>query len=375
MLTVKRFNFPWLPLALALGLAGCDQAPLPSEAAVPRSVEVQVVASEPFTPMAQLPGRVEPVRVAEVRARVAGIVLKQRFEEGADVKAGDLLFEIDPAPLKAAVAHAEGELGRAQASVLEARARLKRYQQLVDSHAISAQDFDTASANLQLAQADVRSAQASLDTARLNLGYASVRAPISGRIGRALVTEGGLVGQSEATLMARIQQLDPIYVDFNQPVADALRLREALQNRSKGTERTLSVQVEGTELHREGVLLFTDVSVDRGTGQVTLRGRFANPDAALLPGMYVRVTAPQGPERPAVFVPQRAVSRDATGQARVMVVGQGQQAEVRQIETGIMLGGRWQVLAGLAPGDHVIVSALVGLAPGAPVTPQTAPAR
>ncbi len=195
-------------------------------------VEVLTVQAEPLALSSELPGRIEPVRVAEVRARVAGIVVRKRFEEGADVKAGDLLFQIDPAPLKAAVSRAEGELARNRAVLFEAQARVRRYEPLVKIQAVSQQDFDTATADLRSAEAATRSAQADLETARLNLGYASVTAPISGRIGRALVTEGALVGQGEATLMARIQQLDPIYADFTQTAAEALRLRDALK---KGT--------------------------------------------------------------------------------------------------------------------------------------------
>lgn len=286
--------------ALVAVLVGCEQSEAPEpDAETARPVDVVTVATEPLTLTSELPGRIEPMRVAEVRARVAGIVVQKRFEEGADVKAGDLLFQIDPAPLKAAVSRAEGELARAQAAQQEAQARVRRYEPLVKIEAVSQQDFDSATADLRSAQASVRSAQADVETARLNLGYASVKAPISGRIGRALVTEGALVGQGDATLMARIQQLDPIYADFTQPVADALRLREALQsgNLAAGQSQVLRLRIEGTPYEREGELLFSDISVDRGTGQVSLRGKFDNADGLLLPGMYVRVTAPQGYRR------------------------------------------------------------------------------
>ncbi len=242
-------------------------------------VEVLTVQAEPLALSSELPGRIEPVRVAEVRARVAGIVVRKRFEEGADVKAGDLLFQIDPAPLKAAVSRAEGELARNRAVLFEAQARVRRYEPLVKIQAVSQQDFDTATADLRSAEAATRSAQADLETARLNLGYASVTAPISGRIGRALVTEGALVGQGEATLMARIQQLDPIYADFTQTAAEALRLRDALKKGTlaAGDSQALTLRVEGTPYERQGALQFADVAVDRGTGQIALRGKFANP--------------------------------------------------------------------------------------------------
>ena len=238
-----------------------------------------------------LPGRVEPMRVAEVRARVAGIVLSRNFEEGADVKAGDVLFRIDPAPFKAALSRAQGEVAKADAALSDAQAVLRRYTPLVKIEAVSQQDFDAASAAVKSAQAARRSAQADVETAQLNLDYATVKAPISGRIGRAQVTEGALVGQNEATVMAKIQQLDPIYVDFTQPVADMLRMREAMQTGELGQEEgaDISISIDGADRTRSGRLLFSDIAVDRGTGQVSLRGEFANPDVLLLPGMYVRV--------------------------------------------------------------------------------------
>ncbi len=328
-------------------------------------VEVLTVQAEPLALSSELPGRIEPVRVAEVRARVAGIVVRKRFEEGADVKAGDLLFQIDPAPLKAAVSRAEGELARNRAVLFEAQARVRRYEPLVKIQAVSQQDFDTATADLRSAEAATRSAQADLETARLNLGYASVTAPISGRIGRALVTEGALVGQGEATLMARIQQLDPIYADFTQTAAEALRLRDALK---KGTLAAL--RVEGTPYERQGALQFADVAVDRGTGQIALRGKFANPDGVLLPGMYVRVRTPQGIDNQAILVPQRAVHRSSDGSAQVMVVGADERAEARSVGTGVMQGSRWQITEGLEPGDRVIVGGLAAVQPGVKIVPK-----
>ncbi|MDH1658329.1 MexC family multidrug efflux RND transporter periplasmic adaptor subunit [Pseudomonas mosselii] len=362
-------------LAVAVALAGCgaaDEQQAGAETAFP--VEIVTVAAEPLALASTLPGRVEPMRVAEVRARVAGIVLHKRFEEGADVKAGDVLFQIDPAPFKAALARAEADLARAQAVQHEAQARVKRYEPLVKIEAVSQQDFDSATAELRSAQAAVRSAQADVQTARLNLGYATVTAPISGRIGRALATEGALVGQGDATLMARIQQLDPIYVDFTQSAADALRLRQALKDGALagGDDKALTAQVEGTDYQRQGALMFTDVAVDRGTGQVSLRGRFDNADGILLPGMYVRVRTPQGTDQQAILVPQRAVQRGSDGEARVMVVGTGSLAEVRSVRTGGMHGSRWQIVEGLRGGDQVIVGSPAGLAPGMPVVPAQA---
>ncbi len=359
-------------LAAAIVLAGCGPAnEQASMAEVARPVEVLAVKTEPLALTTELPGRVEPMRVAEVRARVPGIVMQKRFEEGADVKAGDLLFQIDPAPLKAALSRAEGELARTQSVVLEAQARVKRYEPLVKIEAVSQQDFDSATADLRSAQAATRSAQADLQSARLNLDYASVTAPISGRVGRALVTEGALVGQGEATLMARIQQLDPVYVDFTQSAADALRLRESLKGGklSADDNKALSIQVDGTAYERQGALMFTDVAVDRGTGQVLLRGKFANTDGVLLPGMFVRVRTPQGTDNQAILVPQRSVQRGSDGAAQVMVVGADDRVESRNVVTGGMQGSRWQIREGLKAGDQVIVGGLAGLQPGVKVAP------
>ncbi|MBD9398182.1 MexC family multidrug efflux RND transporter periplasmic adaptor subunit [Pseudomonas sp. PDM11] len=361
-----------ITLSMAIALAGCDKGDKGWGEAPPREVDVLTIKTEPFTVVAELPGRIEPVRVAEVRARVAGIVLKRTFEEGADVKAGDLLFQIDPAPFKAALSRAEGELARAEAQLFQAQATVERYQPLVKINAVSQQDFDVARATLRSAQADKRSAQANVETAKLDLGYAQVRAPIAGRIGRAQVTEGALVGQGETTLLARIQQLDPVYADFSQPAADALRLRAAIADGKVSGEgdKTLSLRVDGTDIQSQGTLLFTDISVDRSTGQIALRGRFDNPQGVLLPGMYVRVRTPQGLDQEAILVPQRAVQRAADGKASVMLLGEGNSVEARPVTTGAMQGARWQITDGLKAGDKVIVSSLSAIQPGAKVVPR-----
>ncbi|KAB0548768.1 MexC family multidrug efflux RND transporter periplasmic adaptor subunit [Pseudomonas argentinensis] len=361
-----------ITLSIVIGLAGCDRGEQGWGEAPPREVDVLTVKTEPFTVVAELPGRIEPVRVAEVRARVAGIVLKRTFEEGADVKAGDLLFQIDPAPFKAALSRAEAELARADAQLFQAQATVKRYEPLVKINAVSQQDFDVARATLRSAQADKRSAQANVETAKLDLGYAQVRAPIAGRIGRAQVTEGALVGQGETTLLARIQQLDPVYADFSQPAADALRLRAAIADGkvSGDGDKTLSLRVDGTDIESKGTLLFTDISVDRSTGQIALRGRFDNPQGVLLPGMYVRVSTPQGLDQNAILVPQRAVQRSADGKASVMLLGADDTVEARPVTTGTMQGARWQITDGLKAGDQVITSSLSAIRPGAKVVPR-----
>lgn len=363
--------WPLVALAVVMLMAGCG-ADHVEEAATP-VVEVVNVQPQPFAVTSELPGRIEPVRVAEVRARVAGIVLSRHFEEGADVKAGDLLFRLDPAPFQAALSQAEGELARAEATLAEKQAVVARYTPLVKIEAVSRQDFDAAQAAFKSARAMLKTATAGVDTARLNLEYATVKAPISGRIGRALATEGALVGQDEATPLAMIQQLDPIYADFRQPVADALRLRRAFadgklqQKESAGA--VISISVEGTGEKRDGHLLFSDISVDRGTGQVLLRGRFPNPDGLLLPGMYVRVHTPQGIDPQAILVPQRSVQRNLDGTAQVLLVGANNVVQARIVQTGSMRGTEWQIVEGLKPGDKVIVGgALAAVQPGVAVT-------
>lgn len=368
---------PWalLTLATALFVSGCGEGAPPRSSPASVSVEVVTVEAQSYAQSSELPGRIEPVRVAEVRARVAGLVLSRHFEEGADVKQGEVLFRIDPRPFQAALSRARGELARAEAALTETQSVVRRYEPLAKIEAVSQQDYDAALAAFQRAQAERQSARANVETSQLDLQYATVTAPISGRVGRALVTEGALVGQGEATPMALIQQLDPIYADFRQPVADVLRLREALAQGSvqdyQGKGARISLHVDGTSQTREGHLLFSDISVDRGTGQVALRGQFTNADGLLLPGMYVRVRTPQGTSPQAILVPQRAVRRSLDGKALVLVVGEDNTAQPRQVETGAMQGSQWHILNGLKPGERVIVGGAAR--PGATVTVAAAP--
>lgn len=354
-------------------LAGCDEqhaatAPSPP----PEQVKTLVVQPRPFAMSTELPGRIEPVRVAEVRARVAGVVLSRHFREGSDVRAGQLLFSIDPAPLDAALMRAQGALAKAEADVYRATAQVQRFRQLVEIDAVSPQAFDDAVFDLKRAQAERLTFQAELKTARLNLDYAQVRAPISGRIGRALVSEGALVGQDEATQMARIQQLDPIYADFTQPAEQVVALRQALAEgrlteAGKGAA-VVTLQVGNPRQTLQGELLFSDISVDRSTGQVTLRGQFANPGNVLLPGMYVRVVAPAGIDPQALFVPQQALQRGADGQARLMLVDAHGVVRERVVVTGAMVGSQWQITQGLAAGEQVVIERADKLVAGTQVT-------
>jgi multidrug efflux system membrane fusion protein len=361
--------------ALLALLAGCGKSPeTNASGTAPEPVDVLAVQTQVFTVSSELPGRVEPVRVAEVRARVAGIVLSRHFREGADVKAGELLFRIDPAPLRAALSRAQGELARAEAALAEAQALLRRYEPLVAIEAVSRQDFDSAQAAQRSAKAARQSALAEVEAAQLNLDYAEVKAPLAGRIGRALVTEGALVGQNEATPMALIQQISPVYVDFQQPAAEAQRLRVAMAEGklqgASGKDAPVSLTLEGTSVQRQGKLLFSDISVDRATGQLSLRGEFDNRDGLLLPGMYVRVQLHQGQDPAAILLPQRAVQRGADGSAHVLVVDQEQKAQIRPVRTGAMQGALWQITEGLVPGDQVIVGRMAKVQPGSKVAPE-----
>ncbi|WP_185268205.1 efflux RND transporter periplasmic adaptor subunit [Halopseudomonas xiamenensis] len=361
---------------IVLALAGCQKQTDAEQEPPPPQAKVQVIEPAAHMLTGDLPGRIEPARTAEVRARVPGIVLQRLFEEGANVKAGDVLFRIDPAPLEAAVAQARGALARAEASVYQADSLVRRYEPLVEARAISQQDYDNAIAAQKSAQAEKLSAQAALQTARLNLDYATVTAPIDGRIGRALVTEGALVGQGEATPMARIQQLDPIYADFTQSVDDLLRLRAAaadgrIELQEDGAAR-VRITLGQQGFSQEGRLLFSDISVDRSTGQVTLRAELPNPDAVLLPGMYVRVQTELGVEPSAVFIPQRAVQRGTDSIPRVLVVDGDNKVQERQVTLGAMRGSDWQVTSGLEQGERVIVEAVAKFQPGSTVEPVTA---
>ncbi|WNW10405.1 efflux RND transporter periplasmic adaptor subunit [Pseudomonas sp. DTU_2021_1001937_2_SI_NGA_ILE_001] len=356
----------WLLMTvLACSACGEQKAPVASQAALPQ-VKTLMVQPRAFAMTSDLPGRIEPVRIAEVRARVAGVVLTRHFKEGSDVKAGQLLFSIDPAPFKAALMRAEGALAKAEADAFRAGAQVKRLKQLVQINAVSQQAFDEALSDLKSAEADRLSAQADVTTARLNLGYCQVRAPIDGRIGRAMVSEGSLVGQDEATQLARIQQLDPIYADFTQSADQVVALQQALASGRLSREgpAQVSLQVGNPPQLRQGALMFSDISVDRSTGQVTLRGEFSNPDHLLLPGMYVRVQAPAGVDPQALFVPQQAVQRGADGQARLLVVDAGEVLQERVVRTGAMLGSDWQITEGLAAGEQVVVERVGKLAAG-----------
>ncbi|WP_411564853.1 efflux RND transporter periplasmic adaptor subunit [Pseudomonas shirazensis] len=363
-------NYPILPLRhlaplalLGVLLAGCDSAAKPDDKAPPAQVRVETVQAQPLAITSELSGRILAPRTAEVRARVAGVLLKRVYREGSDVKQGDVLFLIDPAPFKADLDSARATLARAEATRYQARLQDQRYGELVTDKAVSRQEYDNAHAALLQADAEVAQAKAALDRARLSLGYATVTAPIAGRIGRALVTEGALVGQNESTPLATIQQLNPIHADVTQSTRELTALRRALRagelsQVGEDQAKATLIQDDGSAYPLPGKLLFSDISVDPSTNQITLRSEFPNPDLDLLPGSYVRVRLEQAVQPRGISVPQRAILRDSAGVAKVMLVDQQAQVVAREVALGNALGDRWIVNEGLQPGDRVVIEGL-----------------
>ncbi len=344
-------------------------------------VSTVTIHSERLVLKTELSGRTAPYLVAEVRPQVNGIIQKRLFEEGSQVRAGSLLYQIDPAPYQAAHNQAKAALAVAEANLPPARLREERLKGLVGIHAVGQQDYDEAAAALLRAEASVASARAAVESARINLGYTPLRAPISGRTGRSTVTVGALVTAYQPTALVVIQDLDPIYVDVTQASADLLSLRRGLASgrlkRAGPVESKVRLLLEdGTPYPREGTLQFRDVTVDPTTGSVTLRMVFPNPDATLLPGMFVRASVEEGVLEKALLAPQQGITRDPKGNASAMVVGATGKAEKRTIEADRAIGDRWLVTSGLSDGDQVIVEGLQKIQPGDPVKPVPfAPAR
>jgi membrane fusion protein, multidrug efflux system len=339
----------------------------------PAEVGVITVATRAVGLATELPGRLEASRVAQVRARAAGIMQKRLFTEGSDVRAGQPLFRIDSASYQATAASAQATLARAQATLAQAKAQADRYKPLLEANAISKQDYVNAVAAQQTSAADVAAARATVQTAQINLGYAAVTAPISGRIGRALVTEGALVGQGEATPLALIQQINPMYVNFTQSTTDVLRLRKAVASGSfkRAGVDGASVRIvleDGSDYGSPGRLLFSDLTVDQTSGQITLRAEVPNPAGLLLPGMYVRVRFEQAQAEAGIVVPQQAVTRGSTGDS-VMVVGSDGKATPRPVKIGSSVDGQWVVLDGLKTGEQVMVDGFQKLRGNAAVKP------
>ncbi|HMX53843.1 MAG TPA: efflux RND transporter periplasmic adaptor subunit [Plasticicumulans sp.] len=375
-----------LPLSLvAVTLSGCDEPQAAVKPAAPAPVEVGVVEirPEPLTLTTELPGRTRAHLVAEVRPQVGGIIEQRLFREGAEVGAGDLLYRIDPASFQAAYDSAKAALAKAQADIRSVQLKAERYKDLVRIKAVSDQDYDDARAALAQAQAEVEAQKAALETARINLDYTQVRAPIAGRIGRSSVTPGALVTADQTTALATIQQLDPVYVDVQRSSTEWLELQQALKSgrlSHPGADGSITVRLkleDGSDYPQTGRLLFSEVTVDAGTGAITLRAEFPNPDQRLLPGMYVRAVLEEGIAQQALLVPQRAVSRDARGKASALVVNADGKAERRDLVTERAVGDRWLVTTGIAAGERVIVDNLQKVKAGALVkpVPWTAPKR
>ena len=367
-------------LALAAGLAACGDAKSPAGAAngagagAPPPPEVAVVTVQPGTVQlsTELPGRLEASRVAQVRARATGILLKRTFTEGSDVKAGQTLYQIDAAPYDAALQSAQAQLAQAQAQLAQASATATRYKPLVAVRAVSQQDYDAAVAAEKAAQAQVAAGQAAVRTASINRGYATVTAPLTGRIGRTLVTEGALVSAQDGTQLTTIQQINPLYLNITQPAAQVLQLREALQagqleRAGKAEAARVQVLLENGQAYGEaGRLLFTDLSVDPATGQVSLRAEVPNPRGLLLPGMYVRARLQQAEVDNAILLPQQAVTRGSSGDT-VMVVTDDGKVTPRPVKIRGAKGDQWIVTDGLKAGEQVMVEGAMKLMMGAKV--------
>jgi len=368
---VNRFHL--IALLLPLTLAACakeadKQAGGPPGGGMPPAeVEVVTVAPKTVPHTVEVPGRLSAVRVAEVRARVEGILEKRNYSEGSEVKAGQVLFHIDPRSLAATAESAKANLARTKATALVASQNLDRIQALKDTKAIAKQEYDQAVATKAQADADVAAAQAALTEAEINLSYTTVTAPISGRIGRALVTEGALVGKGEATHLATIEQYDPIWVDFSQSSAEFINLREAVKSgKAKASKAPVQIVLEnGQVFGRPGKLLFNDLAVDPTTGSVGLRAEFSNPGRELLPGQFVTVRLPVAQAENVIVVPQKAVVSSAQGQAVMLVSPEGTVVP-QPIQTGGLSGDDWIVTSGLKGGEQVIVNGLQKVRPGAP---------
>lgn len=370
----KNARFSLLPSFIIISaalLAGCnDQGETQAHPTEPQ-VTVHIVESSPLAVTTELPGRTTAFRIAEVRPQVSGIVLKRNFTEGSDVEAGQSLYQIDPATYQADYNSAKGELAKSEAAAAIAHLTVKRYVPLVGTKYISQQEYDQAIADARQADASVIAAKAAVESARINLAYTRVTSPISGRIGKSNVTEGALVTNGQATELATVQQLDPIYVDVTQSSNDFMRLKQSVEQGNLHKDNTRStvelVMENGQSYPLKGSLQFSDVTVDESTGSITLRAVFPNPQHTLLPGMFVRARIDEGVQPNAILVPQQGVTRTPRGDATVMVVNDKSQVEARPVVAAQAIGDKWLISEGLQPGDKVIVSGLQKARPGVQV--------
>ena len=356
---------------LALAACGAGSKQQQQQAAQgPAPVGYVVASEQPVTLTTELPGRTTAFETSDVRPQVNGLITQRLFVEGDVVRQGQPLYRIDPAPYQAQVASARAALTRARAGIASSAALARRYGELVKINAIARQEFENAQTSAAQAQADVAAQQAALRTAEIDLARTTIRAPITGRIGRSVFTTGALVSASQANALATIQRLDPIYVDIQEPSAELLKLRQQImsgQLTRDGNARVKLTLEDGSEYGPQGTLRFADVTVDPTTGSQVIRALFPNPNGLLLPGMFVRASLVEGTRSNAFLVPQRAVSRDEKGQATVMVIGAGNKVEVRTLQTGRSIGDNWLVNSGLKAGDKIIVEGGMLLRPGMPV--------
>jgi membrane fusion protein (multidrug efflux system) len=359
-------------LATACSLAGCQNSA--GKAPQAGSPEVAVVEINPqrVAITTELPGRTSAYLIAEVRPQVSGIIQSRLFKEGSDVKAGDVLYQIDPATYQAAWESAKAQLARAEANITSIRVRAERYRELVEIKAVSRQEYDDATAALKQAEAEIAAGKAAVETARINLGYTRVAAPITGRIGKSSVTVGALVMAGQGMPLAVIQQIDPVYVDVTQSSASLLRLQEsfakgALKRDSANRARVRLILEDGTPYPQEGALQFQDVTVDPTTGSFILRAIFPNPKRILLPGMFVRAVLEEGVNDQALLVPQQGISRDPKGNPLALIVDAEGKVQQRMLTLDRPIGDKWLVSAGLAQGDRVIVEGVQKVRPGSAV--------
>ena len=373
MLNMQRLNLKGTVAFAALALmTACSKEEAPPPPPTP-TVGVVNVAEESVVLTSELPGRIAAVETSEVRPQVSGVVRDRLFTEGAMVSKGQVLYAIEDAPYRAALASAQGQLGAAQSQINATRLQAQRYGQLVALNAVSKQEADNATASAQQARANVAAQQASVQSARVNLGFTRIKAPISGRIGRSLVTVGALVQTGQTDPLATIQRTNTVYVDVVQSAAQLLDLKQAMATggvtRGDGSARVQLILPNGQTYPIEGRLQFAEVTVDQTTGAVTLRASFPNPNGLLLPGMYVRAKLVEGTRRQAIMAPTAGITRDPRGGATALVVNAQNKVEQRNVTTDRVIGDKWIVTSGLKPGDKLIVEGLLNLRPGATVKP------
>lgn len=360
----------------SVALIGCDQAADSQQASAPQAVPVGVITlkSQALTLKKELPGRISAFQIAEIRPQVSGIVQSRLFKEGAQVKQGQALYQIDPATFEADLAASEAAVARAEASIASTKSKASRYSELLKIKAVSQQDFDEADAAQKQAQAELLTAKAQLKSAQINLDYSHVSSPISGQISKSSVTVGALVSANQTTALATVTQLDPIYVDLTQSSNELTQLKKAISSGLLSVDSQSQTDVElqmedGSTYPLKGTLQFSEVTVDPSTGSVTLRAKFPNPDKLLLPGMYARASVVEGVKQNAILVPQRGVSRNTKGEPTAMVVSKENTVESRVLKVDRTIGSNWLVTDGLSDGDKLIIEGLQKIRPGAPVTP------